>query len=110
MQRISSPERWELKQLAAAGVLDRSEHPDFDEEFGLLPVGAGGASDEDEDIEIELVEEEAPFLRGVGGRGSDLSPVKIVKNPDGSLSQVHWLLGAPLVWCPRNQISVTAVY
>ena len=34
----------------------------------------------DEDIEIEMVEEEAPFLQGVGGRGGlDLSPVKIVK-------------------------------
>lgn len=34
----------------------------------------------DEDVEIELVEEEAPFLAGVGGRGGlELSPVKIVK-------------------------------
>ena len=75
--------------MAAAGVLSRSEHPDFDEELGLMPVGTGGASDEDEDIEIELVEEEAPFLRGVGSKGADLSPVKIVKNPDGSLQQVR---------------------
>ena len=34
----------------------------------------------DEDIEIELVEEEPPFLQGHGRQGGlDLSPVKIVK-------------------------------
>lgn len=33
----------------------------------------------DEDIEIEMVEEEAPFLTGHGRVGMDLSPVKIVK-------------------------------
>ena len=33
----------------------------------------------DEDIEIEMVEEEAPFLAGHGRQGLDLSPVKIVK-------------------------------
>ena len=30
-------------------------------------------------IEIEMVEEEAPFLAGHGRQGLDLSPVKIVK-------------------------------
>jgi len=34
----------------------------------------------DEDIEIELVEEEPPFLKGRGRRaGMDLSPIRIVK-------------------------------
>ena len=36
-QRMSSPEKWELKQMAAANVIDISEMPDFDEETGLLP-------------------------------------------------------------------------
>ena len=34
---MSSPEKWELKQMAAANVIDISEMPDFDEETGLLP-------------------------------------------------------------------------
>ena len=34
---MSSPQRFEIKQLIAAGVADPSEHPDFDEETGLLP-------------------------------------------------------------------------
>jgi len=33
----------------------------------------------DEDIEIELVEEEPPFLKGRGRAGMDLSPIRIVK-------------------------------
>ena len=36
-KRISSPERWELKQMMAARAIDVSELPDFDEETGLLP-------------------------------------------------------------------------
>ena len=36
---------------------------------------------------MELVEEEAPFLKGQGRMLNNLSPVRIVKNPDGSLAQ-----------------------
>lgn len=92
VQRISSPERWELKQMAAANVLDRTQLPDFDEESGVLPRFD---EDEDEDIEIELVEEEPAFLRGHGRTHvSDLSPVRIVKNPDGSLAQAAMMQSA----------------
>lgn len=37
----------------------------------------------DEDLEIELVEEEPPFLRGHTKQSMDMSPVKIVKVQDG---------------------------
>lgn len=92
IQRISSPEKWELKQMAAANVLDRTQLPDFDEEHGVLPRID---EDDDEDIEIELVEEEPTFLRGHGrAHVSDLSPVRIVKNPDGSLAQAAMMQSA----------------
>ncbi|TGZ60711.1 hypothetical protein CRM22_008385 [Opisthorchis felineus] len=84
VQRISSPERWELKQMMSAGVIEKTELPDFDEETGLLPRED---EESDEDMEIELVEEEPPFLKGHGRHAMDLSPVRIVKNPDGSLQQ-----------------------
>ncbi|CDS42561.1 ATP dependent RNA helicase DHX8 [Echinococcus multilocularis] len=84
IQRISSPERWEFKQMISAGVIDKSELPEFDEETGLLPRED---DESDEDIEIELVEEEPPFLKGHGRHAMELSPVRIVKNPDGSLQQ-----------------------
>ena len=70
--RMSSPERFEIKQLIAAGVIDKSELPDFDEESGLLPK----VDSDDEDVEVELVEDEAPFLKGHGRMINDLSPVR----------------------------------
>ncbi|XP_037940793.1 ATP-dependent RNA helicase DHX8-like isoform X2 [Teleopsis dalmanni] len=88
--RISSPERWEIKQMISSGVLDRSELPDFDEETGLLPK----EEDDEADIEIEIVEEEPPFLSGHGRALHDLSPVRIVKNPDGSLAQAAMMQSA----------------
>lgn len=88
--RISSPERWEIKQMISSGVIDRSEMPDFDEETGLLPKDEDGEAD----IEIEIVEEEPPFLQGHGRALHDLSPVRIVKNPDGSLAQAAMMQSA----------------
>lgn len=41
----------------------------------------------DEDLEIELVEEEPPFLRGHTKQSMDMSPVKIVKVQ--FMSQLH---------------------
>lgn len=88
--RISSPERWEIKQMISSGVIDRSEMPDFDEETGLLPKD----EDDEADVEIEIVEEEPPFLQGHGRALNDLSPVRIVKNPDGSLAQAAMMQSA----------------
>ncbi|XP_045475349.1 ATP-dependent RNA helicase DHX8 isoform X2 [Harmonia axyridis] len=89
--RISSPERWEIKQMISSGCIDKSELPEFDEETGLLPREE---EDGEADIEIELVEDEAPFLQGHGRALHDLSPVKIVKNPDGSLAQAAMMQSA----------------
>jgi ATP-dependent RNA helicase DHX8/PRP22 len=71
--------------MLSAACIDKSELPDFDDETGLLPK----EEDEEEDIEIEMVEDEPPFLQGHGRMLHDLSPVRIVKNPDGSLAQVR---------------------
>ena len=57
--------------MLSASCIDKSEMPDFDEETGLLPKEAA----EEEDIEIEMVEEEPPFLQGHGRNLHDLSPV-----------------------------------
>lgn len=90
MKRVTSPERWELKQMIAANVIDKSELPDFDEETGILAKD----NESDEDVEIELLEEEPPFIKGSGRLGLDMSPIKIVKNPDGSLSQAAMMQNA----------------
>ena len=87
--RLSSPERWELTQLVKAGVLDPSELPDYDDEAGgILPVDDAV----EEEFEVDLNDEEPAFLNGLtgkagGGGAADLSPIKIVKNPDGTMQR-----------------------
>jgi ATP-dependent RNA helicase DHX8/PRP22 len=72
--RMSSPERWEAKQLIAAGVRSAMLYDD----------GGGMLYAAEEEVEIELNEDEPAFLRGQT-RGRNASPVRIVKNPEGSL-------------------------
>ncbi|XP_057293129.1 ATP-dependent RNA helicase DHX8-like isoform X3 [Hydractinia symbiolongicarpus] len=89
-KRISSPEKWEIKQLISAGVLDKADYPDFDEETGILPK----EDDSDDEVEIELREEEPPFLQGQTKLTINVSPVKIVKNPDGTLPRAAMMQSA----------------
>ncbi|XP_002734274.1 ATP-dependent RNA helicase DHX8-like [Saccoglossus kowalevskii] len=91
VQRMTSPERWEIKQMLAANCIDKTELPDFDEDTGLLPREEDNS---DEEVEIEMVEEEPPFLKGHGRQSLDLSPVRIVKNPDGTLSKAAMMASA----------------
>jgi ATP-dependent RNA helicase DHX8/PRP22 len=69
-----------------AACITNGELPDFDEDTGVLHEED---SDDNEDIEIEMVEEEPLFLRGFGRSHQEMEPVKVVKNPDGSLAQVR---------------------
>lgn len=76
--------------MMAANCIDKREMPLFDEETGVLP----NDTDDGEEIEVEIVEEEPAFLRGYGRATLDMDPVKIVKNPDGSLAQAAMMQGA----------------
>ncbi|KAJ0961099.1 hypothetical protein J5N97_000914 [Dioscorea zingiberensis] len=92
LKRMSSPERWEAKQLIASGVLDVRDYPMFDEDGdGMLYQEEGGA---EEELEIELNEDEPAFLQGQSRFSIDMSPVKIFKNPEGSLSRAAALQSA----------------
>jgi ATP-dependent RNA helicase DHX8/PRP22 len=82
-KRLTSPERWEIKQLISSGAIDASEYPDLDEDFSN-PVAR---AEVEEELDVEVREEEPAFLRGQTKRTLDLSPVKIVKAPDGSLNR-----------------------
>ncbi|OCB85640.1 hypothetical protein A7U60_g7290 [Sanghuangporus baumii] len=90
-KRLTSPERWEIKQLISSGVIDPSEYPDLDEEFNSPMAKA----EVEEELDVEVREDEPAFLSGQTKRTLDLSPVKIVKAPDGSLNRAA-LAGASL--------------
>ncbi|KAI7836400.1 hypothetical protein COHA_009732 [Chlorella ohadii] len=83
---MSDYEKWEISQLIKSGVLDPSEYPGWDEEEGgaLANVDA----EVEEEFEIDLNDAEPDFLKGQTAKtGVEMSPVKIVKNPDGSMQR-----------------------
>lgn len=90
-KRLTSPERWEIKQLISSGIVDASEYPDLDEDF----TNPAARAEIEEELDVEVKEEEPPFLAGQTKKTLDLSPVKIVKAPDGSLNRAA-LAGASL--------------
>ena len=85
-KRMTSPERWEIKQLIASGVIPKSEYPDIDDDYNAHINGQGGF-EEEEDVDIEVREEEPPFLAGQTKQSLELSPIRVVKAPDGSLNR-----------------------
>jgi len=82
IKRLTSPEQWEEKQLIASGVMDVRDRAEFDEEVGLQ-----AHSDTEEDFEVELNDEEPVFLRGQTSIVQELSPIKVVRNPEGTLQR-----------------------
>ena len=85
-KRLTSPELFEARQLAASGVLPPELLPTYDAERGGA-LAAGGREEIEEDIEIELNTHEPAFLRGQSTIAREASPIKIVANPDGSLQR-----------------------
>ena len=85
-KRMASPERWEIKQLIASGAISASEYPDIDEEYNATLAGEGDF-EEEEDVDIEVKEEEPPFLAGQTKQSLELSPIRVVKAPDGSMNR-----------------------
>ena len=84
-KRMTSPERWEIKQLIASGALKASDYPDLDKEYDDFNADPG--QELEEDIDIEVREDEPPFLAGQTKQSLDLSPIRIVKAPEGSMNR-----------------------
>ncbi|ORY78149.1 P-loop containing nucleoside triphosphate hydrolase protein [Protomyces lactucae-debilis] len=82
-KRLTSPERWELKQLIASGAVPATELPE-DDDYNL---DGDMSSDADEEFDVEVREEEPPFLQGQTRQSLELSPIRVVKAPDGSMNR-----------------------
>ncbi|KAI1853332.1 hypothetical protein JX266_002038 [Neoarthrinium moseri] len=85
-KRMTSPERWEIRQLIASGVAKASDYPDLEEDYHATLRGEGELELEQE-VDIEVREEEPPFLVGQTKQSLELSPIRVVKAPDGSLNR-----------------------
>ncbi|KAK4169675.1 ATP-dependent RNA helicase [Cladorrhinum sp. PSN259] len=85
-KRMTSPERWEIRQMIAAGIAKASDYPDLEEDYNATLKGEGQMELE-EDVDIEIRDEEPPFLAGQTKQSLELSPIRVVKAPDGSLNR-----------------------
>ncbi|KAK8792819.1 hypothetical protein WA158_004983 [Blastocystis sp. Blastoise] len=84
-KRMNSKERYEIRQLINSGVLKQEDYPELEQE--IIPELTEINLEPEEDIDIELNNEPAPFLEGTEVEKIDLEPIKIVKNPEGSLNR-----------------------
>ncbi|KAF4434329.1 ATP-dependent RNA helicase DHX8 [Fusarium austroafricanum] len=85
-KRLPSPERWEIRQLIASGVAKASDYPGLNDDYNATIRGEGEMELE-EDYDIEVREEEPPFLAGQTKQSLELSPIRVVKAPEGSLNR-----------------------
>lgn len=83
-KQLSAAELWEARQLINAGVLPVSQYPTFDAEGGN---GILQSTEVEELIDIEINDDEPAFLKGQTKLAKEFEPVRIVKNPDGSLQR-----------------------
>jgi ATP-dependent RNA helicase DHX8/PRP22 len=90
-KHLSSPERWEIKQLIASGAVHPSEYPGINDDMTNPAVVA----EVEEDVDIEVREDEPAFLAGQTKRTLHLIPIKVIQAPDGSLNRTV-LTGAAL--------------
>ncbi|KAK2066777.1 hypothetical protein P8C59_000565 [Phyllachora maydis] len=87
-KRMTSPERWEMRQLIASGVAKASDYPDLEEDYhATLQGDAQQQMELEEDVDIEVRDEEPPFLAGQTRQSLELSPIRVVRAPDGSLNR-----------------------
>ena len=81
-KHISDYEKWELRQLVASGVLPAEDLQEY------VPEKFDFEHDLEREVDIEMVDEEPSFLKGQTMRsGAQLSPIRVVTNPDGSLAR-----------------------
>ncbi|KAK5130647.1 hypothetical protein LTR08_001857 [Meristemomyces frigidus] len=84
-KRMTSPERWEIRQLIASGVMKAADYPDVDEDYNAAINGE--EIEQEEDVDIEVREDEPPFLAGQTKQSLELSPIRVIKAPDGSMNR-----------------------
>lgn len=83
-QPLTEQELYEAQQLIRSGVLPVEQYPTYDPSLGMLAV-----EETEEETEVELADVEPAFLKGQTKKSGrkDLEPIRIVKNPDGSLQR-----------------------
>lgn len=79
---LATADEWELAVLLRAGAIKHSDLPGYSED-----TGPGRIDDaQEEEVEVEVIENHEPlFLRGQTSKALEMSPIRIVKAPEGSM-------------------------
>ncbi|AAS50385.2 AAR020Wp [Eremothecium gossypii ATCC 10895] len=91
-RQLSSPERWEIRQMIQSGVSSIDDYPELKEELSHLQqqtqvAGSKHSNESDELIDVELnTEHEPKFLSGHTATAKKPELPTIVKLPKGSLN------------------------
>jgi ATP-dependent RNA helicase DHX8/PRP22 len=85
-KRPSPSERWEICELKASGVVKASDYLDLQDDTVTTGANANTMMLE-EQVNIEMRDEEPPFLVGQTDRSLELSPIPIIKALDGSMNR-----------------------
>ncbi|KAM9911400.1 hypothetical protein OXX69_003560 [Metschnikowia pulcherrima] len=101
-RRLTSPERWEIRQLIASGAATASDYPDLNA-YHKEDMDEAGL-EADQAVDVELNTDEPAFLKGQMGGNVFFNPMSILKNPEGSLSRSA-MSGSKLVQEMREEKS-----
>ncbi|GAV54149.1 hypothetical protein ZYGR_0AK06510 [Zygosaccharomyces rouxii] len=88
---LTSPERWEIRQLIASGAASAEDYPELNQPKTNTVVNAQGNTQQEEQVDVELnTEDEPAFLKGETERAQDRSepPIENVKLTNGSMNRV----------------------
>lgn len=98
-RRLTSPERWEIRQLIASGAASAADYPELNQNLDDEPASV---ADEDIQFDVELNTEEPKFLKGQSVNSTNSNPLLIIKNPAGSMNRAA-LSGSKLVQQAREE-------
>lgn len=82
-RRLTSPERWEIRQLIASGAASAADYPELN---GFQDDNSEIAADTEEIFDVELNTDEPDFLKGQL-KGPSTTALSIIKTPEGSMSR-----------------------
>ena len=85
-KRMTSQERFDLEQLIKSGHAKAEDFPELNPDYEDA-INGHVAFEQEEDVDVEVRDERPPFLENESKRALDLSPIRVVRAPDGSLGR-----------------------
>lgn len=87
-KRLTSPERWEIRQLIAAGALSAKDYPELNEPTKSIEKDED--FNEEIEINVEVKQKVPPFMNGIKSNlnSNNLDYLKVQKLPEGSLTRM----------------------